>query len=255
MRTFIFIFLSTFFLPSQWLVADDIADIVARNGVVGKDPAPQTWTSAQITNALREIEASWEKSPRECSKMVSRILRAKPDEPHALKILFIGVSRLPVPSAEENVAAMWEPLFFKWEILIGLARFTPLCDDFETWEGVASMVGWVRSQVIPNYQRQMILINPLGFSTTQTEQEQEEILQEHNQKKAMNNCQKELRNIIGQWSTPVDRIRTLAAKMPPDERKLYLDKIKELARSDEEEAKLLDAPVVPTKITYAPVVK
>jgi len=234
--------LSTFFLPSQRLVADDIADIVARNGVVGKEPAPQTWTSAQITNALREIEVSWAQSPRECSEMVSRILRAKPDEPHALKILFTGVSRLPVPSTEENVVAMWDSLYYKWRMLSSLADDTPLRNDSETWEGVASMVGWVRSQIIPNYQRQMILINPLGFSTTQTEQEQEEILQEHNQKKAMNNCQKELRNIIGQWSTPVDRIRTLAAKMPPDERKRYLDKIKVLAHSDEEEWKILEAP-------------
>ena len=251
MRTFIFIFLSTFFLPSQRLMADDIADIVARNGVVGKEPAPQTWTSAQITNALREIEASWEESPHECSKTVSRILRAKPDDLHALKILFTGVAKLPVPSAEENVEAMWDSLLCKWKILIGLARFTPLCDDFETWEGVASMVGWMRSQIIPNYQRQQP--DKARLMNAKTDQEHQEALHDYSQKIAMNKCQQELRNILGQWSTPVDRIRRLAAKMPPDERKRYLDKIKELARSDEEEAKRLDAPVVPTKIIYAPV--
>jgi len=236
MRTVTFIFLLTFFLPSLRLVADDIAGIVARNGVVGKDPAPQTWTSAQITNALREIEVSWEQSPCTCCETVYQILRAKPDEPHALKILFTGVSKLPVPSAEENFIS----LFYKWKMVNRLADETPLRHDSEIWEGVASMVGWMRSQIIPNYQRQQP--DEARLMNVKTDQEHQAALHEI-QKIARNTCQQEMRNMIGLWSTPVDRIRTLAAKMTPDERKRYLDKIKELAYSDEEEAKLLDAPL------------
>jgi len=246
MRTFIFIFLSTFFLPSQRLVADDIVDIVARNGVEGKEPAPQTWTSAQITNALREIEVSWEKSPRECSKMVSRILRAKPDEPHALKILFTGVSKLPVPSAEENRATNWEkdPLFFKWVMLTALMDNSCLHDDPKTWQGMASMVGWVRPQIIPNYQQQMTYRQPPGLLLAQTEQERQDILREYTQKSAMDNCQRQMRDIVVRWShSPLIRIRTLASKMPSDERKQFLDKIKALARSGTDEATYLDLPI------------
>jgi hypothetical protein len=202
----------------------------------------QVGVEGNVTNALREIEASWEKSPRMCYEKISRLCQTKPDDP-ALKILFSGLSKLPIPSAEENVEAMWDPLFYKWKILLKLADCPSLRNEPETWEGVASMVGWVRLQIIPKHQRQEP--DKAGLFA-KTEQERQKALHDYAQKIAMNNCQQEMASIVERWNSRsrllINRIRRIASQMPPDERKQFLDKIKEMAGSDDEEAKFLDAP-------------
>ena len=242
MRTFIFIGLLTFL---SWQTA------------AGDLPAAmqETWTFAQITNALREVEASWEKSPRTGYEIVCQIVNAKPDEPLALKTLLLGISQLPVPSMEENLEAMWEPLFFKWKTLEELARFTPLGNASGTWEHLASMVGWVRPQIIPDYRAQTVgrslsMNGIFADRTSQAYQEHLAMLRDIQRKRAIFKCQDQMEHIMWSWRLPVDRIRGLATKMPPEERRQYLDRIKELAHSDEEEAKLIDTPIMPEKTIY-----
>jgi len=246
MRTFAFIFLLTFPFFAQRLVADDIADIVARNGVVGKEPAkpaPQTWTSVRITNVLQKITESWEQSPRTAYGMiVHQNIQIGAAESDSLKMLFKGISDLPVPLAQADAEAMQEPLFLKERMLFYLIYNTPLHNDPDAWTNVAVFVGWVRPQIIPNYQRHGRGLN--GVTLGETEEVRNTRIRENGRKIAMDNCQQKMANIVEHWSSPlpIRCIRTLASKMPPDERKRYLDKIKELARSDEEEAKRLDAP-------------
>ncbi|MCL1920401.1 MAG: hypothetical protein FWG50_04870 [Kiritimatiellaeota bacterium] len=229
--------------------------LISRLAAAGDAPAPkQIWTAAQITNVLREVEASWEESPRLCNGKVNPICQLYSHaDPHALKTLLEGISKLPVPLAEMGVEVETRrnQLLFKWKMLEELARFTPLCNDSDAWEHLASMVGWVRAQIIPDYQPQAA--DPLPFILDPNNPEHQDRIRDRRQKRVMDQCQHLMPSIVWQWNTLVDRIRRLADKMPPGERERFLGRIKDLARSDAEEARRLDAPVVPEKLKYPPV--
>ena len=77
---------------------------------------------------------------------------------------------------------------------------------------------------------------------TKTKSEMQAIRDEITKKNQESFYQNELRLICDNLKHERGAIRAFAATLPPDERKQFLDKIKELARSDEEEAKRLDEP-------------
>ena len=238
MQSFFFICLTILIITSQRLVADDVTDLPSR-APMGKVPPTPPWTFAQITNLLREIEATWEQSPGVHDSQVGKVAYSRPDEPHAFKILFAGISKLPLSSPEIDTQMRIYQLCSKWRTLSKLADSLSLRNEPETWETLASMVGWVRRQIIPDYQPSGGIRNSMILR--ETEQERRIRFEEDGRRLAMDSFQRSLRDIERSWaSVPISRICHLASKMPPDERKQFLDKIKELARSGEEEAKLIE---------------
>ena len=239
MKNSSFIYLTIFFLFSQRLLSDDAP-------VIGS--MVKTWTFEQITNTLREVKEIWEEPSDAFISQSDRILRLKPDDPQALRAFFAGVSELSLSSDKTDLRISGSQLQVKWRTMSHLADFVPpLGNEPETWEMLAVMVGLVRPQITPNYQP---LGKALNWIETPGEDHQAKI--DANRKKiAMDYFQARLRDIERSWTNiPINRIRHLASKMHLDERKQFLDKIKELARSDEEEAKQLDEPIVLEKVKY-----
>ena len=230
-----------FVILSQRLIADDAPVI---------NPfAMQACISAQVTNALQEVKAIWEEPSDAYISQANRILNLKPNDPQALRMFFTGISDIPLPLAGTDFKEMRTQAMIKWKTLYDLAFWNPsLGKEPETWESLATMVGWVRQQIVPDF-------TPSGgmmysMILRETEQERRTRQEEEGRKLAMSSFQRSLRDIVKRWAFIHDDIRHLAAKMPPDERKQFLNKIKELARSDEEEAKRLDEPVVSEKVKY-----
>jgi len=250
MPSFFFICLTILIITSQRLAADETTST--------NPPAEQPWTLEQVTNVLRELEVTWEQSPRQYRSQVNHLLASVPDNPHAHKILFAGLPKHPLPYDDAvRMRRTTSLVLTKWGYLYNIAT-----DDLysgcalETWEALASMVGWMRIQIMPDYQWH----EPLEAKfTTMAEKEQarldrirkstelitgvvteEEVGRRHD----MDYFQLSLRNLVKTWEKfRLSDIRYFAASLPPDERKRFLDKIKELARSDEEEAKRLDEPI------------
>ena len=233
MRTFILVGLTILPLAVQWLIADD-ALTVTNLPVVA-----QAWTAEQITNTLRKVEAVWAQPPDAYISQADKILRLMPDEPHARKMLFMGISGFPLSLPGADMKATAQRLEIKWRAMFHLAGHTSLRDDAEARETLASMVGWARLQIIPDYQPyRSIRYNVVG--TMLTEEERRARMEEQDRRSAINEFQRSLRDTVRDWeSFFVPSVCRLASKMPPDGRKRFLDRIKELARSDETEAKLL----------------
>jgi len=124
-----------------------------------------------------------------------------------------------------------------------------LLETAETYQSLAGFIGEVRMNIVPDF-------GPLGKGNYYTYTgEKDALFYLRNWCYALQTHQHDLQNVCRSWNGFMIkyRIRDFANEMPPDERKQFLDKIKELARSDAEEAKLLDTPIAPVKITFAPV--
>ena len=259
MQSFFLICLMVLALLPQRLAADDVTALPSRVPT-GKVPLTPPWTFAQITNLLREVELTWEQSPGVHDTQIHKVARSRPDEPHAFKMLFEGISKLPLLSPETDAEERIYQVCSKWRTLSVLADSLSLHNDPETWETLASMVGEVRQQIIPDYQRHVMprydMNMRLPGETEQQRQERLTRLKEEVQKAYESSYQDSLRDVAKSWTRiTINRVCHLAVKMPPDERKQFLDKIKELARSDEEEAKLVEETMAQVRpgipVTYA----
>ncbi|MCL1921583.1 MAG: hypothetical protein FWG50_11030 [Kiritimatiellaeota bacterium] len=141
----------------------------------------------------------------------------------------------PPPSGLDspNWACPVEGVWNRLGLVMASAR--PLLETAETFLEIAGFMGDVRMNMIPD----------LGdFGRGSYTGEKDALFHLRNWCCALRSCQRSLRYPCEQWSwSMIDEIRRFAAKMPPDERKRFLDQIKKLARSDEEEAKRLDEPI------------
>ena len=235
MRAFIVINLTFLISAGQWLVSSDVL-------AAPVPPDVQAWTSVQITNTLQEVEEIWKEPSDAYLVLVERILQLMPNEPHALKALLKGISNLPISPAETGMTEADKRLTVKWNVLSRLASHALLRNEPATWEALASMVGGARLQIVKDYHPSFQWDSRID--PRETEQERGARMEENDRKYAMDSFQSRLSDIDRKWGFSfVDRINNLAFKMPSDARKQFLDKIKELARSDEDEAKLLDKPI------------
>ncbi|MCL1920400.1 MAG: hypothetical protein FWG50_04865 [Kiritimatiellaeota bacterium] len=210
---------------------------------------------SSLASILSSVDALWEKRPSTCFRYIDYIAEAMNNlaaygvAPEGAVVLleedipslFEHICRLPVqPNLENSGFRVYE----KWRMLGALSRqIAALKNSKQTWLGMATEIGSIRAQIIPGYNYEPRRLNISDVRKTKTEML---AMQEENDRKNFEaQYQGRLRLICHNLESTIENIRRFAASLPPDERKLFLDKIKELARSDEGEAKLLDEPAEP----------
>jgi hypothetical protein len=232
--------------------------------LIGYAVAVSSFVEAEpLRSTIASVDTLWKDKPNECCEYVWKIANAMnlrsasrpiPDETvvlskNELQHLLTHVCSLPVqPNLEDSCNRLRK----KWRMIWELSQYVPdLTTSAKTWLEVATGIGEMRGQCIPGY------VHPPEsrwvFNWRKTKAENQASREAYRKKDLESWYQSALLLICDNLKGEIKAIRTFAASLPPDERKQFLDKIKELARSDDEEAKLLDEPIVPKKVPYPPV--
>ena len=241
--------------------------IVVTDGVLGVEPlrdvVPVTIAPTNITDVLSTVDRLWKDNRREWHRYVDTIdstmnalSSARPLPDGAIIIseadlhdLLAHIGRLPIqPNLEDSSFRLQQ----KWMMIEQLSRCTPaMKTSGRTWLDLAEVMGNIRDQILPGYEFQNTLFNVIDTTKTKT---QIQAMQDANRRKNFeSHYQGMLHQISSNFKWGINETRKFAQSLPPDERKPFLNKIKELARSGTEEEKLLDTPIVSEKVLYPPV--
>jgi len=239
------------------LVCRMIVCSILMHSVMRAEPLPNTAPAATtITDVLATVDTLWNKdSYGECRWYVGRLWAADENirivlSTDELQTLLTHICRLPLqPNLEDSSGRVGT----KWGMLQDLAWSQALKTSAQTWFEVAAVLGDFRSQLIPGY------TGPTKRRLTfdETKEEKKAIREENRKQELESWYQGSLRMYFdyenSNLNPTLEAIRVCAQSLPPDERKPFIDRIKKLARSGAEEAKLLDTPRLPTRVTYPPV--
>ena len=251
------------------LVCRMIACSILMYSVMRAEPLPNTAPAAAganvMANVLATVDTLWKDKPNESYFFVQEIaltmnaISASQPIPDGaivlstdeLQVLLTHICRLPLlPNLEDSTGRIQR----KWGMLRELSESVPaLKTSAQTWFEVAAVLGDFRAQLIPGY----TVPKRRRITFEETDAEKKAIREENRKQELESWYQGRLRMYFdfenNNLETTLEAIRVCARSLPLDERKPFIDKIKKLARSGAEEAKLLDTPLEPEKVIYPPV--
>ena len=196
--------------------------------------------SNTLTNVFVTLDTLWKDNPQEWVSYVGKLRNFDTSigitlSKEEFQVLFTHICRLPVRFDGETGTLRLN----NRQSMIGHFSSDKELKHFPwIWLGMAEMIGGVRSQLSSDWDFLWDRVNG-----TKMYKEPSPLVA--NQDPHERFFQLTLRFICKyDWrERRIKDVRAFAQTLPPDERKQFLDKIKELARSDEEEAKLLDTPI------------
>ncbi len=194
-----------------------------------------------ITNAMPEIQALWPEQPQaytECVKHAVDVLAGAPaceSVTQAVRRVFASVCKISTPADREDRPSL---LRMKCGLILWCLNAPAIRDDVSTWFDIASVVGEVRLQIIPDYQAQ----RRLNLDRASTLTEAKEAIAEDREREAVHRWQLELVVTDRCLSMFLARnIKDLVSKMDASQRKQVVEKIRQLARLNDEESHELGA--------------
>lgn len=196
-----------------------------------------------VTNALSEIQTLWPDQAQayeQCVKHILDVLAGAPSNEvtkQASRRLFANVAGSSIVTNREDRSSL---LRLKCALIVQCLNVLRIKDDVSTWHDIASIVGEVRSQIIPQYVKQGRL-NPLGMMGA-SQEEIQRIIAENRSKLVADEWQQELFAIDRKLTVLLmGNVKDAASKMKEPQRKQFVVQIRLLARLNDVEArKLMD---------------
>lgn len=196
-----------------------------------------------VTNALPEIQMLWPDQPQayeRCVKHALDVLAGAPSSDvakQASRRLFANVAGSSIPSNLEDSSSL---LRLKCELILWCQNVPGIKDDNSTWLEIASVEGDVRSHIISDYVMQGRL-NPPDIMQASSQEEAQRAIAENRKKVAADRWQQELR-VTDRKLTMIlmSNIKDVALRMSESQRGQFLERIKSLARLNEDENRELN---------------
>ncbi len=199
--------------------------------------------SADVTNALPEIQTLWPDQPQAYEKCVKHTLdvlagaSSNDVAKQASRRLFANVAGSSIPSNHEDRSSL---LRLKCELILRCLNVSEIKDDISTWLDIASVQGDVRSHIIPDYVKQGKL-NPTDVMQASSKEEAQRAIAENRKKVATDRWQQELRVTDRKLTLLLlSNIKDVASKMSEPQKGQFVERIRSRARLNEDETRELN---------------